>query len=114
LSQIVLETLKLESGDVSPDKILMDLGFDSIGLATFANVINEKYQLDISPVLFFDYPSIGEIAKYLSVERESAIRISYRGSVTAAQSVAPLSAPERHATDRSNLSRGWRSQAVMA
>jgi polyketide synthase PksN len=101
LSQVVLETLKLESGDVSPDKILMDLGFDSISLAKFANVINEKYQLDISPVLFFDYPSIGEIAKYLSVERESSIRISYRGSVTAAQSVAPLSAPERPAKDRS-------------
>ena len=57
----------------------MDLGFDSIGLTNFANAINEKYQLDISPVLFFDYPSIGEIAKYLSVERESEIRRFYRG-----------------------------------
>jgi Polyketide synthase modules and related proteins len=100
LSQVVLETLELEAGDVSPDKILMDLGFDSIGLVAFANAINEKYQLDISPVLFFDYPSIGEIAKYLSVEQESEIRRSYRGSVTATQSVAPRSAPERPANGR--------------
>ena len=51
-----MEFLKLDAGDVSTDKILLDLGFDSIGLTTFANAINEKYQLDITPVLFFDYP----------------------------------------------------------
>ncbi len=100
LSQVVLGMLELDAGDISPDKILMDLGFDSIGLVTFADAINEKYQLDISPVLFFDYPSIGEIAKYLSAERESEIRRSYRGSVTATQSIAPRSEPERPANGR--------------
>src|SRR6266498_1585998 len=64
LSQIVMEFLKLDAGDMSTDKILLDLGFDSIGLTTFANAINEKYQLDITPVLFFDYPTVEEIAKY--------------------------------------------------
>src|SRR5207244_207810 len=80
LSQMVMEFLKLDASDMSFDKILLDLGFDSIGLTTFANTINEKYQLDITPVLFFDYPSVGEIAKYLSTEWESEIRRSYRGS----------------------------------
>ena len=89
LSKIVMAFLKLDASDVSPDKILLDLGFDSIGLTTFANAINEKYQLDITPVLFFDYPSIGEIAKYLSVEQESEIRRFYRGSATAATIVTP-------------------------
>src|SRR5262249_27060322 len=67
LSQIVMEFLKLDAADVSRDKILLDLGFDSIGLMTFANAINEKYQTDITPVLFFDYPTIDEIAKHLIV-----------------------------------------------
>jgi acyl transferase domain-containing protein/tryptophanase/acyl carrier protein len=91
LSQLVMEFLKLEAGDMATDKILLDLGFDSIGLTTFANAINEKFQLDITPVLFFDYPSVGEIAKYLAVERESEIRRFYRGSATAAASVTPPS-----------------------
>ena len=38
-----MEFLKLEAGDVAPDKILLDLGFDSIGLTTFANAVNEKF-----------------------------------------------------------------------
>src|SRR5262249_23204782 len=92
LSQIVMESLKLGAGDISPNKILMDLGFDSIGLATFANAINEKYQLDITPVLFFDYPSVGEIAKYLSVERTSDIRRFYRGPAAARQAAGSPSA----------------------
>ncbi|MGC2745070.1 MAG: type I polyketide synthase, partial [Candidatus Angelobacter sp.] len=73
LSAIVMDFLKLDAADVATDKILLDLGFDSIGLTTFANTINEKYQLDITPVLFFDYPSIAEIAKYLSSEKKNEL-----------------------------------------
>src|SRR5262249_6605246 len=75
-------------------KILMDLGFDSIGLAAFANAINEKYQLDITPVLFFDYPSVGEIAKYLSEERTSDIRRFYQGPAAATQAAWSPSASQ--------------------
>jgi acyl transferase domain-containing protein/tryptophanase/acyl carrier protein len=114
LSQIVMEFLKLEAGDISTDKILLDLGFDSIGLMTFANSINEKYQLDITPVLFFDYPSIGEIAKHLFVERKDEVLRFYGGSAPDAASVPP--APPRHAetggaeTRREGtfeISKGW-------
>ena len=56
LSRMVVDFLKLESSDVALDSVLLDLGFDSMGLASFANAINDKYQLDITPVLFFDYP----------------------------------------------------------
>src|SRR5437588_7708715 len=80
LSHIVMEMLKLDPDDVARDKILLDLGFDSIGLTAFANAINEKYQLDITPVLFFDYPSINELAKHLSVEWKSEILRFCRGS----------------------------------
>jgi len=93
LSQMVMELLKLHAGDIAPDKVLVDLGFDSIGLTNFANAINQKYQLDITPVLFFDYPSIGEIAKYLSVEREDELRRFYRVSGTAPLQAVALPAP---------------------
>ncbi len=80
LSRTVMEFLKIGAADMDTSKILLDLGFDSIGLTTFANAINEKYQLDITPVLFFDYPSVSEIAKYLATERESEIRRYYESA----------------------------------
>ncbi|MEO8035391.1 MAG: beta-ketoacyl synthase N-terminal-like domain-containing protein, partial [Acidobacteriota bacterium] len=91
LSQIVMQLLKLDAGDTSPDKILMDLGFDSIGLTTFANAVNDKFQLDITPVLFFDYPSIAEIAKYLAEERTSDLLRFHSGGDAAARAVTPTS-----------------------
>ncbi|NOU17196.1 MAG: SDR family NAD(P)-dependent oxidoreductase [Bacteroidales bacterium] len=73
LIQLVIGFLKLDAEDIELDKILLDLGFDSIGLSTFANAINEKYKLDITPILFFEYPSIKEISKYLSEKHSDSI-----------------------------------------
>ncbi|HET8887713.1 MAG TPA: SDR family NAD(P)-dependent oxidoreductase, partial [Candidatus Angelobacter sp.] len=121
LAKIVMEFLKLEAADVAVDKILLDLGFDSIGLTTFANTINEKYQLDITPVLFFDYPSIAEIAKYLSVERKNDLLRFYQGSSGQTESPAPAQAarPSSGAQPVENrqentlaISKGWNSSAL--
>jgi polyketide synthase PksN len=74
LSQIVTDFLKLDTDDISVDKILMDLGFDSIGLATFANTLNDTYKLDdITPVLFFEYPSIKDIARFLCEQHTNEV-----------------------------------------
>lgn len=93
LARIVMSLLKLEAADVSTTKILLDLGFDSIGLTTFANAINEEFALDITPVLFFDHPSIQEIAKHLSDERGADLLRARRGGVAAGP--APLAETER-------------------
>ena len=78
LIQIAMDFLKLEEDDVAVDKILLDIGFDSIGLASYANALNEKYGLDvITPVLFFEYPSINEITKYLINEHNAAVVNTY-------------------------------------
>ncbi|HET8774719.1 MAG TPA: type I polyketide synthase, partial [Thermoanaerobaculia bacterium] len=88
LSKIVMEFLKLEASDVAPDKILLDLGFDSIGLTTFANAVNERFDLDITPILFFDYPSLAEISKNLAQERKDDLLRFYRGGSAAPQAAA--------------------------
>ena len=76
LSQIVMDFLKIDADDVDLDTILLDLGFDSIGLTSFSNMVNDKYGLDITPVLFFEYPSIREIAKHLAQDfRENMLRV---------------------------------------
>lgn len=79
LSQIVMDFLKIDADDVDLDTILLDLGFDSIGLTSFSNMVNDKYGLDITPVLFFEYPNIREIAKHLAQDhREEMLRVHAR------------------------------------
>ena len=65
LAGIAAGFLKMELAEVALDTILLELGFDSIGLTTYANAINECYGTDVTPVLFFEYPSIREISTYL-------------------------------------------------
>lgn len=96
LSKIVLELLKLNAADLSLDAILVDLGFDSIGLATFANTINEKYQLEINPVLFFEHPNIRAVAGVLVAEHGDAVRRVHQTQAPAARS-APIVADVSHA-----------------
>ncbi len=117
MTQLVMALLKLDASDVAHDKILLDLGFDSIGLTAFANAVNEKYEMDITPVLFFDYPSIEEIAKYLSVERRDDLLRFYRGSSGAAPSAAAPEQVQVAASDRQSapvyeIRKGWDPSAL--
>ncbi|HEX6095443.1 MAG TPA: SDR family NAD(P)-dependent oxidoreductase [Thermoanaerobaculia bacterium] len=106
LSLIVMEFLKLEKSEVATDKVLLDLGFDSIGLATFANAMNDRFQLDVTPILFFDYPSIADISKHLSEERRDDLVRFYRGT----DATAPVPAaqqPERAEAVTFEIRKGW-------
>ena len=108
LTQIVTRLLKLETEDVSKETILLDLGFDSIGLTTFSNAINEQYELDLTPVLFFDYPSISAIAKYLCLDRAAEVERYYRA--TAAENLTQPLISVRDAlpiASSEGINKGW-------
>jgi acyl transferase domain-containing protein len=74
LTQLAVSLLSVPASEIAADRVLVDLGFDSIGLTNFANAINQKFQLDLTPVVFFDYPSIQELARYLAAERANDVR----------------------------------------
>ncbi|HYK05693.1 MAG TPA: SDR family NAD(P)-dependent oxidoreductase [Thermoanaerobaculia bacterium] len=109
LSEIVMSDLKLEAGDVAHDKVLTDLGYDSIGLTGFANAVNEKYQLDITPVLFFDYSTLDDIAGYLIAERRDEILRFYHGPAADATAATPPAAREQQAQagHQFAIRKGW-------
>ena len=113
LSQVAMALLNLQADDVRTDQILLDLGFDSIGLATFANKLNEKYALDLTPILFFDYPSIDEIAKHLAAERRDDLLqfltpvTSASGAAPAAAVSAPIAAAAQPAAPSVGSAKGW-------
>jgi len=123
LIQIAMDFLKLEEDDVSVDKILLDIGFDSIGLASYANALNEKYGLDsITPVLFFEYPSINEITKYLVTEHNTAVVNTYNlagGSSVSAQATpqaktTPVTETKTETPSFTGINKGWNVNASVA
>ncbi len=94
LSAIVMDFLKLDADDIDLESILLDLGFDSIGLTSFSNLVNDKYGLDITPVTFFEYPNIREIAKHLAQDhRDSVLRVHGQRTTAPAAIPARASAP---------------------
>ncbi|WP_018016280.1 SDR family NAD(P)-dependent oxidoreductase [Teredinibacter turnerae] len=59
------ELLSLPEGVLEADEDLSSYGFDSISLSDFADRLNADYGLGISPVLFFDYPTLSGLADAL-------------------------------------------------
>lgn len=67
------DQLKVAEDDLDPDVELTEYGFDSIGFTQFANRLNELYRLELTPTLFFEYPTLEGLAGHLSAEETAAI-----------------------------------------
>lgn len=58
--------LDVAASEIDLDLELTELGFDSILTTGFANKLNQRYQLDLLPTLFFEYPTISALSGYLT------------------------------------------------
>ncbi|MFC1851060.1 SDR family NAD(P)-dependent oxidoreductase, partial [candidate division CSSED10-310 bacterium] len=77
LVQSVSKLLKVSSQDIDSEAELSEYGFDSIMLTEFANRLNEKFRLELTPTLFFEYPTIHSFAKYLIDEHQALFARHY-------------------------------------
>ncbi|MCP4285344.1 MAG: SDR family NAD(P)-dependent oxidoreductase, partial [Gammaproteobacteria bacterium] len=68
LMHAVSELLKVNIEDIDADAELNDYGCDPITLTEFANTLNQDYQLDLTPTIFFDHPTLRSVAEYLAEE----------------------------------------------
>ncbi|MEU5266066.1 acyl carrier protein [Amycolatopsis sp. NPDC021455] len=71
LSRAIAVELESE-GPPDPDAAFADLGLDSVAGLRAANTAGAEIGLKIPVVLLFDYPSISELAKHLSVLSRAA------------------------------------------
>ncbi|AOY76261.1 SDR family NAD(P)-dependent oxidoreductase [Clostridium formicaceticum] len=72
LSRSIPDSTKLQNLKIN----LMDLGLESSKLVEIANEIQQETNIELYPTLFFEYPSIEEVAEYFSKEyQESFIRL---------------------------------------
>jgi len=71
LLQAVAKLMKFELEDLDADAEFSDYGFDSITLTDFSNRLNQQYQLELTPTIFFEYPTIADFADWLALEYRS-------------------------------------------
>lgn len=68
LVQNVSEILKVKIKDIDIHTSLNEYGFDSITFTEFANKLNDEYDMDLTPAVFFEYPTVSGFAGYLAKE----------------------------------------------
>ena len=86
IKKVINDILKLPIDKMDINDSLQTFGFDSINLVELAAALSEKYDLEITPDMFFSYSSIKSIAEYLITEHSELMNDLYGESVAAEQS----------------------------
>ncbi|WP_433755129.1 acyl carrier protein [Nocardia sp. CA-135398] len=58
--------------EVDPTTPLAELGMDSVSAVSLCGEIEDRWPLDLDPTMVFDYPTIADIADYLTAELAEA------------------------------------------
>ncbi|MBT5817190.1 MAG: SDR family NAD(P)-dependent oxidoreductase, partial [Proteobacteria bacterium] len=86
LQQIISDQLKVPVEELDLDTQLTEYGFDSISFTQLSNALNDRFDLDIIPTLFFECPTLEELSSHLSSQYTEAILAVLGGG---AHEVAP-------------------------
>ena len=113
LVKTVSAILKISETRIGFDKNLSDYGFDSVSLVEFSNRVNRKYQLEITPAIFFEYPTLNAFAYHLHDDYHDAIAPHYPPSTPSAVRHEPASIPVA-ANDKQSLANRLRPAAQQA
>nr|WP_322787899.1 SDR family NAD(P)-dependent oxidoreductase [Pelosinus propionicus] len=65
LIQMTSKLLKVRMEEIDSNTEWNEYGFDSITFTEFANQLNQEYKLELTPVIFFEYPTLHRFAEYL-------------------------------------------------
>nr|MDH3093127.1 acyl carrier protein [Bacillus velezensis] len=71
LAKEVSGLLKINIEEIDIELEFNQYGFDSITLTEFANKLNDTYQLDLTPTVFFEYATIQALAHHLAEDYQT-------------------------------------------
>jgi 3-oxoacyl-(acyl-carrier-protein) synthase/acyl carrier protein len=74
---------KVSVNEIDLSEDIGEYGFDSISFTEFANQISDKYQLDITRAILFEYPSVGAFSEFLCQEYQAHLLDYYIDSLKA-------------------------------
>ena len=78
----VSKLLKVKLEDIDVESELTEYGFDSISLTQFANALNQEYKLELTPTIFFEYPTLHGFAEYLVNEYQRVFGSQYEAAAS--------------------------------
>ena len=105
LMQTVSKLLKVKIENIDVHTELNEYGFDSIMLTEFANILNQEYQLELIPTIFFEYSTIHSFAKYLIEEHQSAFAPKIELPISTAIPMHPIEEMEESPFSKRRRSR---------
>jgi acyl transferase domain-containing protein/non-ribosomal peptide synthetase component F/acyl carrier protein/SAM-dependent methyltransferase len=93
LAGMVCTQLKLRIEDVDSETSLHELGFDSITLTAFANALNGRFGLELTPTTLFEHPTLATLAAHLCARHRARLLPHFgAGAVAPAVVAAPAEA----------------------
>lgn len=64
LKEISSSILKLSKNEIHSDTNFADIGFESVNLGDFAMQLSDKFKIDITPDVFFGYPTLNKLKDF--------------------------------------------------
>jgi acyl transferase domain-containing protein len=68
LIEDIAKLLQVRAEDIEVEAELSEFGFDSLSLTEFRNLLNQRYDLDLAPTIFFEYTTVQKFSEYLRLE----------------------------------------------
>ena len=65
LIRFIAEIMKFDVEELDVETELGEYGFDSITFTDFTNRLNKQYGTELTPTIFFEYPTVAEFSEYL-------------------------------------------------
>jgi acyl transferase domain-containing protein len=73
LKREIAQQLKVDASEIDPEAQFSEFGFDSITLTALGTSMQRSYGLDVSPTVFFEYPTLRTFADYLLTAHADAL-----------------------------------------
>ncbi|UCJ09797.1 SDR family NAD(P)-dependent oxidoreductase [Chitinophaga pendula] len=71
--RIMADILKMKGANIKRNKAFGDYGFDSVTMSRFANTLNATYHLELLPTVFYNHPTVEELALHLATTFPAAV-----------------------------------------
>ncbi|QFQ28648.1 SDR family NAD(P)-dependent oxidoreductase (plasmid) [Bacillus thuringiensis] len=68
IEKAVCSILKVKREEIDEHAQLTEYGFDSITFTRLTNELNEHYEIELTPAIFFEYPTMNGLAGYMCKE----------------------------------------------
>ncbi|MGI6668752.1 MAG: SDR family NAD(P)-dependent oxidoreductase [Acetivibrionales bacterium] len=78
---LVSDMMKISKNEIDLNADMSELGFDSITFTRLSNKINEKYDLEIMPSIFFECSSLASFTGYMEQNFRDRLEKYYRRSL---------------------------------